>query len=314
MTRRALILLVLMGAADAARAGIVFDEPQAQWGRVAAAGILRHAFPFRVDQEPAQIVDVRASCGCLRPMVEKRVYQTGETGNVVLLIHPLGQVGQKRFQLTLTVRDPKERSIVLTVETELVSQIAVTPAQLLLYINGKESLMSSILIQDRRQPILAIESMSTSTPRLTATLASSNPSEHRIALLVSGDFPPGTHEEKVVIRTRDPLYSLLEIPVTVVRRGRCYVLPESVRLTRHSPTGRSRRLWVRDARSQPIELGSISSSLAGVTVHPERAGEGRTILDVRLEDESAPQGSIGEIRIEVLTPEAVVLTVPVTVD
>src|SRR5262245_66654599 len=85
-------LVLLLSASMPARADLHFPEPRVERGTVRSGVPLAQQFNF-VNQGPGAvtITDLRASCGCLAPRLEKRTYQSGESGAIFLEVNTLSQ-------------------------------------------------------------------------------------------------------------------------------------------------------------------------------------------------------------------------------
>ena len=75
-----------------ARADLTFAQPLATVGQVRSGTALSHTFHFENPGPGAiEVTEVRGSCGCLTPILEKRVFQPGETGDLLLEVNTLSQ-------------------------------------------------------------------------------------------------------------------------------------------------------------------------------------------------------------------------------
>src|SRR5207237_7508843 len=86
------LILLVAGSATAAGADQHFPETAADAGQVYTGKELAHTFAFvNRGPEAVEIVEARASCGCLTPRLEKRVYQPGERGELRLEVNTFTQ-------------------------------------------------------------------------------------------------------------------------------------------------------------------------------------------------------------------------------
>src|SRR5438094_7582053 len=85
------LLLLLSGQAPV-RADLHFTQSRIQRGTVRSGVPLAQRFDFvNRGRGAVTITDLRASCGCLAPRLEKRTYQPGETGAILLEVNTLSQ-------------------------------------------------------------------------------------------------------------------------------------------------------------------------------------------------------------------------------
>lgn len=241
VVRIAVILSVVLPATQL-RAEIVFDKPRTDLGVVKAAGAIEHQFTFKVTgDQPAQITDVRASCGCVRSPLPKSSFRPGETGVVPLVVHVASQAeGKKRFELTLTVRDPVERIVTLTAEADIQSDVRIEPSNLVVQLHDGQSSTHRFTIRDRRPRPLQIKEVTTSNPTLKATLLPATKDLHgrTIEVQIAAGLKPGRYNERLEIRaetTENPAFPeavVLEIPINILRPSTYTLLPERVRIKR----------------------------------------------------------------------------------
>src|SRR5262245_43236226 len=80
-----LTALGLVSLTAAARADLHFAQPRVDLGEVRTCRKLTHRFAFvNRGAEAVQVVGAQTTCGCLVPRLERRTYQPGEVGEVVL--------------------------------------------------------------------------------------------------------------------------------------------------------------------------------------------------------------------------------------
>lgn len=309
-----LALSIALAITTTSRADLVFDQPKANLGRVVSAGVIDHEFHFRASgTQPTEVLEIRPSCGCLRSVVAKRLYLPGEEGTIPLAIHATSQSpGPRRYELTLRVRDPAERTVVLIAEVDLIREIDVEPSAV--YVIAGETLSNpiTIAIHDRRSRPLRIVSVAAAPERLQAESFnhSGDPATiSRIRMSLVGATPPGRMEGIIRATTDDPTYSLIEIPVTIVRRQRVRVAPEELRLRAGAEGMATGQLIVSDAKGDPIRIETIVATPGIIECQWSREAQPRQ--RVRL---TAPQGVerwSGEIVIRLAEPLTCELVVPV---
>ena len=242
MSIRSAIVLMAAACTLEARAEIVFEKPRFDFGVVKAAGAVEHRFAFKVTgQYPVVISDVRASCGCVRSALSKKVFRPGETGVVPLVVHVASQAeGKKRFELTLTVRDPNERIVTLTAEADIQSDVRIEPSNLVVQLHDGQSSTHRFTIRDRRPRPLQINDVATSNPAMKATLLAVGKDAHErvVEVTIPAGLAAGRYNERLEIRaetTENPAFPesvVLEIPINVLRPSTYTLLPERVRVRR----------------------------------------------------------------------------------
>jgi hypothetical protein len=242
MRRFAITLAPFFFSATAVRAEIVFEKPRIDLGVVKAAGAVEHRFAFKVTGDfPAVIADIRASCGCVRSPLAKKVFRPGETGVVPLVVHVASQAeGKKRFELTLTVRDPVERIVTLSAEADIQSDVRIEPSNLVVQLHDGQTSTHRFTIRDRRPRPLQINSAVVSNSAMTATLLPVGKDKHEriVEVSIGSGLAAGRYHERLEIRaatTENPAFPeniVLEIPINVLRPSTYTLLPERVRVKR----------------------------------------------------------------------------------
>src|SRR5262249_53308984 len=122
---------VCLLSSTAARADLRFASPVVHAGVVRTGAPLAHQFTF-INQGPetVELIDARPSCGCLRPSVTKRVYQSGEEGRLKLEVHTLNQAaGPHNWTVRLQYRCGESTyEAVLQLSAKLITEVLVQPA------------------------------------------------------------------------------------------------------------------------------------------------------------------------------------------
>ena len=177
-------------------------------------------------RRPVTITALEPSCGCLQPRLEKRTYAPGESGMFSTRIQTATEKsGPKEYTITVRYSDPAPRETRLTFKVTLPEQqIVVEPRGLMVYQFGEAAPVErEIVVTDLRGRALLVTGAQASTPWATAHVAGSDEDadgHHRTRILVtvSEDVPAGRHHGHVTIRTTDPEFSQLVVPLSVERR------------------------------------------------------------------------------------------------
>src|SRR5262249_18026760 len=155
-----------------ARADIVFDEPHANAGMVKTGNVLSHQFHF-INQGPetVEVTEARASCGCLSPRLEKRVFQPGDEGILQLEVNTLSQsAGLHNWHVYVTFRCGSiVREMSLQLSAQMVTEVTVQPASLTVFADSGVS--HELLVTDSRPRPLSIFGVRASSPKLKARVS-----------------------------------------------------------------------------------------------------------------------------------------------
>ncbi len=229
-------IVVLAVSPRFARAQLRISDPTVDVGEVRAGNLLKHTFSLANGSSGvAEIIEARASCGCLASHVSKRSLQPGETVEVILEVNTLSQpAGRNTWTVKIVSREGgKDTEVCLRLLAKLIREVEVGPTAVT-FIAGSE-MTHELTVTDRRERPLVITDVQCSSPKIAAALADRPPDKRvsKILIRLAGDCPEGRHEEAVAIFTNDSDYPQFKVPITVVKQGRQRITanPNHVTLT-----------------------------------------------------------------------------------
>ena len=235
---RAAIALIffLIPAARVVRAELHCAAPVFQAGQVRNGLDLTHTFALVNDGTTTlEIVDIRPTCGCLSPQLDRRTLGPGQKATLQLAVNTLALApGFQSWRTRLMYRDgDKTGELELTIIGEVVTEVLVQPTALTLpaeLTDGRE-----ITVADCRTNALTVVAADTGSAVLKAQVGlaqrDGGRSVQKIRLEVPADCPEGRHNLVLHIYTNDPLYRELKVPITVVKRGRQRVAAAPAQVT-----------------------------------------------------------------------------------
>lgn len=319
-----LCLCAILLFAASARADLRFAQPAIDAGQVRGGPALVKRFAFRNDgDQPIEITDTRAGCGCLKPRLPKRQFAPGEEGWMDVEINTLTQpTGPNQWRVQVFYRDgERPRQTVLQVNALLIKEVIVEPAAL--NIVTEQGIAHEIIVTDLRPKSLSVTAVSSSSPPLRCRLdgTRSDPAGrpvHAIHLEIGPDYPEGRHEEIVSIYTDDPEYRELRVPVTVTKRAkkRIAALPNEIAWT--SPPGEpipSRIVLLRDAQGEAVIVEKVTIDDPALQCH-WAAGPG-SMATVKVQVDAAQlQGRAVKsvLRVQIRQPVPQTIEVPVRIN
>ena len=124
--RLLLTIAVLTGTPTLGSAQLRFTQPTANLGELRGGPVAQHRFDFVNDTAtPIEVHDLRVGCGCLRPVLEKRIYQPGEKGTLLMHIRTLGQpTGERTWQAFVKYRQgAKEGETLLILAAKIANEV-----------------------------------------------------------------------------------------------------------------------------------------------------------------------------------------------
>ncbi|HEX5270997.1 MAG TPA: DUF1573 domain-containing protein [Gemmataceae bacterium] len=304
-----------------ARADLSFPNPTVDVGEVRSGAPLRQRFAF-VNEGPGsvEITGLQASCGCVKPVLGKRSYSPGESGEVALEVLTLSQpAGEHTWRLQVAYRAGGEpRQAELTLVGRVVAEVTVQPASLVISTEGTAS--HEITLTDLRDRPLSVTGVHTSSPHLTGEVrrTAADGAGHRavtIGLSLGAGCPAGRHEETVVMLTDDPQYRELTMPVTVIKRAKQAVMasPASVSLTAAGGSVPSRIVLLRPGGDEAVAVEKVEVDHPAVVCTWAAGPDRCATLRVTIDRAKLPaEGLHATIHVHISKPAPATVDVPVT--
>jgi Protein of unknown function (DUF1573) len=288
-----------------------FDAPSLDAGEVKAGPALVRRFAFvNAGAAPLSVTDLKASCGCATPTLTQRTYQPGERGELALEVNTLSQpAGPQRWTLTVGYRcGDRAGAVTLELTAKLVKVIDVSPVALQFHGCGQEHEISVSARSPEHARSLHVVGVRTSSSKLRVkgpdggsdafaapgqTLVSS---AWHVRVSVADDCPEGTHSEAVWLRTDDPDYAELKVPVTIIREAKrqTTAAPSKVTLV----AGGSALVQLRDADGRPVKVEAAEASHKALTCRWAAGPGALATLRVGLDRGQWDGGELtGEVRV-----------------
>jgi len=183
---------------------------------------VRFAFVNRGDH-PVEIKELKPSCGCLNPRLAKRHYEPGESGEFSLRIQTANEEpGQKEYYCQVVYEDPQPREVEVTFKITLPERtVTVRPRSLIFYSPGDALITKAIVITDNRERQLTLIGAECSLAFVTVTCEQAVRVEagrrlHSV-IVKTKHVPLGRHRGLIRIRTDDPDFPRIEVPLWVER-------------------------------------------------------------------------------------------------
>jgi hypothetical protein len=304
------------------RAELECVQPVVDKGEVKSGLSLSHRFTLcNRGMEAVEITDVRPSCGCLAPKLEKRHLHAGESGELLLEVNTLTQpAGLHSWRITLRYKsDAGEQELSLFIRARVVTEIAVEPPSLAIYTDT--SIAHEITVIDRRTEPLIVRAVPTSSPYVRTHLGDLRRDDgghwrRTIRVEVSADCPEGTHTETLRICTSDPLYSELKVPFTIVKRPRRLVsaAPAAVVLSEGANQPLPARIVLLSAAEDaPVRIDRVESDHPAIDCRWATGPGNRATLKIRVDRQQIPGDRLrAAVRVHLSRPTAETITIPVS--
>lgn len=328
MSRRALVLLplivptLLLLQTAPARAELECPQAVVDKGEVRSGLSLSHRFVFHNRGSAAvEITDVRPSCGCLAPKLDKRNFQAGESGELLLEVNTLTQpAGLHSWRITLRYKSGEvEQELSMYIRARIVTEITVEPPSLAIYTDS--AIGHEITVIDRRTEPLIVRAVPTSSPYVRTHLGDLNRDaagqwRRTIRVEVSADCPEGTHIETLHICTSDPLYSELKVPFTVFKRARRQVsaAPASVVLSQPADQPLPARIVLLSAaEDNEVRIDRIETDHPAIACRWAPGPGHQATLKIRVDRKQIPGDRLrAAVHVHLSQPAAETITIPVS--
>lgn len=208
---------------------IVFDQYMVNLGEVSPAEKLVYAdffFENRGD-ETVTIDELKPSCGCLNPRLEKMVYSPGERGHFRLHVEtPSQRPGPAEYTAEMLYHDPQPRRAKVTFKLILPSAlVTVMPPAVAFTLpeHYEEETTATLYVIDKRDEPLTILDLECTRSWIHVELSNverkDGYSQYELKVTAPLDVPFGQTEALLTIRTSDEVFDKLHVPVRVTRTG-----------------------------------------------------------------------------------------------
>ncbi|WP_417377683.1 DUF1573 domain-containing protein [Gimesia sp.] len=187
------------------------------------ARVVGARFRFKnLSEHTVTVTELVPSCGCLKPRLEKKVYAPNESGEFQLKMETASESpGPKEYFVDFKYEDTQERSTRLTFKLELpVRRLVVKPKALVIYQFTPGRTIHPLTVSDYRGgkdfEITSVESTSKyATVKLADREFDKGVTSQKLEVIVENLVPPGKHNGMIVIKTNDPDFPELYVPVII---------------------------------------------------------------------------------------------------
>jgi hypothetical protein len=317
-----LLPAVLLLVPSVVRAELVCPEPAAAAGDVRSGMPLARRFVLRNTGTSAlEISDAKPSCGCLKPRLEKRRYEPGEEGAILVEINTLTQAaGPHQWRVMVQYREGGERKeLPLFVTATVHSELLLEPAALNLH-TSTTCRHQVTLTENRPQP-LKIVAVQTTHPELRVRVqpvqeVKSGQWIRTIEVEVVDSFPEGKHDVMVQLFTDDSDYRELKVPVGVVKRSRKRVqaAPASASFVgKDAQAIPARIVLLSGPDDQTVEVGTVQADHPAIQCR-WAAGPG-TMATLKISFDPAriqADNLQGSVQVRLKKPEGEQVSIPVS--
>ncbi len=309
-----IVAIVMMLAFPAfASAQLRFTQPSVDLRELRGGPSYAQRFDFINDStQPIEITDFRLGCGCLQPVLDKRIYQAGEKGTLVMNVRTLGQQdGPRTWRAHVQYRHgDKLLETGLVVAAVLRSEVTVEPSILAMTI--ETTLRQEVTIRDLRATPMKIVAVLASSPALRVMTQPIGNGATKVIIEVSAtSLKTPRQEETLNIYSDDPNYRHLQVPITLMKTTRADVsaTPERVEIIGAG----SQLVRLRSASDLAVRIDKAEANHPGIKC-TWAAGPGNdTTLKISA-DASAqglPMSTTPRVHISFAQPAGATLIIPI---
>ncbi|WP_373652224.1 MULTISPECIES: DUF1573 domain-containing protein [unclassified Schlesneria] len=174
--------------------------------------------------EPVRITAMEPSCGCLTPLLQgdsDKVIPPGEQGRIIVRMQPANTtVGPHEYTVDVKYTDPEPRETRLTLKLEIPpATLTVSPPALIVYHpKGSEPTTYDFTVTDGRGSMFDIEELIVNSDLVEAAIGETSRTptgkfQHTVRVSIAGELPPARTQILLRIRTTDPDFPELRVPL-----------------------------------------------------------------------------------------------------
>lgn len=297
---------------------IAFTELLYDFGKVEQGEHVNHLFRFtNQGGHDLRIESVKTSCGCTAAVITSEVIAPGQEGTISATFDTTKFFGEKVKEITVHTNDPAQPVTTLTMQGEILVEVAVDPAQIYLskVRRGAGATQVVELLYDANKDI-AITDVTSESPLVsvhTEELTKNGKKGKKLLVTLRKDAPLGRVSTEITVKTTSPKRPSLSIPVFGQIEGDLVIIPSQVSFgVVRKGDKKEVDLSIKSRSQNPVHLVRTQSSVASVNAEVAAVKDGEEYkLTLRVNPEG-PAGQIkGEIQVFTDHPTEKVLTIPV---
>lgn len=187
------------------------------------------------------IRELQASCQCTAGELEKRSYEPGESGEILVVFNPYSKRGNQRQYVRVFSNDVERPQVIVNLRGRVRPRIYIDPK--LISFGGMrpgQSKTMSFTVSGRGQDFRVTEARVRKSDAFTTkivgpramTLDNEDVLQYEIHVTLDGNLPIGLHSDTVEFKTTDPFAEDRTINLSVRINGQLQATPQSVKVGR----------------------------------------------------------------------------------
>ena len=313
-----------------------FEYERFEYGTVEQGDKVTVTFPFKnVSDRTITIDNIRASCGCTVPELEKKVFAPGESDVIKATFDSARRQGVNTKTITVNTDDAGKQAYILSFTGEVLVSVSLqTPMLAFEEVDQGTSVTKETAIINVSGKPLTIGQVVSSKESLLVTVGKSEPYTDEktkktgeripVSVTVPDSLPAGNIDGNVTINTDSANVPVLTLPIRGLVRGELVAQPSKVFFGTVPPETESRRRIIltgkkeRTFTAESITVAPlIGAQEVAVSFEAVKAPEGRPgsgALDLTMIAPKQMGSSSGDLHIDgKLGDEAFRLTIPYNV-
>jgi hypothetical protein len=256
---------------------IVCDEPAFNFGEMESSKDVEHTFVLKnAGDLSLEIRQVRPSCGCTVASISQNTIPPGGQAEVTTRLSLRGRQGAQHKIISVESSDPKQPTLVLTLEGTAVEEIRVQPNQIFFGRITTDSVVTGVVeITVQSTNVVKVLRTSSNTSNLTAATEPSP--DGKLIRVIIGTRPPlerGTLRGNVHIETDHPKFPSMDIAVSAFVVSDITFAPEELPVLEAVGQPASRYVLVRSETGKKFQIVKVEMPVPSMTykVQPVEAG------------------------------------------
>ncbi|HEY8505114.1 MAG TPA: DUF1573 domain-containing protein [Gemmataceae bacterium] len=242
------------------------------FGTVPFGTVLSHRFPItNIYAEPMQVMEIRKSCGCVDAVASKQVLQPRESGSIDLTMDARKFTGDKAVTVYVTFGPKYVSTAMLQVRAHSRADVMLNPGQLNFGVvpQGKPATQAVEVQYTGNQGgwrlVGVVDNGAPFDVRVQQLARQPGRIAYRVFVTLKAGAEAGPLNQEVVLKTNDPVGSLVRIHASGVVQAPLAVRPDVLKFDA-VPVGGSDRQNVLVRGSRPFRIVKVEGAGDGIEV------------------------------------------------
>ena len=249
---------------------IVCDQPSYSFGDADNTKDVEHTFVLKNTGDLSlEIKQVRPSCGCTVASISQNTIPPNQEAQVTAKLSLHGRQGPQHKTITVESTDPKQPSLILTLEGNAIAELQLRPSQLFFgRITSDSTVTGAVDLAIQSTNPVAITKSSVDSPYLTVTnhLAADGKA-YRVIVATRPPLPKGTLRANAHLETNHPKYPTLDIAVSAFVVGDLTFAPEEIALVQQNNQPATRYIILRSETGKPFKIDKVEPPATNIMVN-----------------------------------------------